>query len=83
MEPERLKQLIEEGLPGSHAEVQGDGQHFQAVIVSPAFEGKLPIARQRLVNAVLKEQFDSGELHALSQHPLTPAEWEAEQRRQR
>ncbi|WP_371807940.1 BolA family protein [Aquisalimonas sp. 2447] len=79
MQPEAIKDLIEQGLPECHAQVEGDGAHFQAVIVSPAFEGKLPIARQRLVNSVLQERFDSGELHALSMRTLTPEQWQKEQ----
>lgn len=79
MEPQQLKQIIEQGMPESHAEVQGDGSHFQAVIVSPAFEGKLPIARERIVNTLLKDRFDSGELHALSMTNLTPEQWSARQ----
>lgn len=77
MEPEQVKQLIETGLDGSVAEVSGDGQHFQAVVVCPAFEGKPLLARHRLVNDAVKDQMDSGALHALSLTRLmTPAEWD-------
>lgn len=81
MEPDRVKQLIEEGMPGSRAEVSGDGHHFQAVIVSPDFEGKPVLQRHRMVKSALKEHFDSGELHALSMQTLTPEQWEAAQGR--
>ncbi len=77
MEPEQVKRLIEAGLEGSVAEVSGDGQHFQAVVVCPAFEGKPLLARHRLVNEAVREQMDSGALHALSLTRLmTPAEWD-------
>ncbi|MCC5856792.1 MAG: BolA family transcriptional regulator [Ectothiorhodospiraceae bacterium] len=76
MEPDRVKQLIENGMPGSRAEVSGDGHHFQAVIISPDFEGKPILERHRMVKAALKEHFDSGELHALSMQTLTPGQWE-------
>ena len=75
MDPERVKQLIAEGLPCEGLHVQGDGQHFEALIVSAQFEGKSRVKRQQLVNAVLKPYFDSGELHALSMSTITPEEW--------
>ena len=77
MDPERVKQLIAEGLPCEGLHVQGDGQHFEALIVSSLFEGKARVKRQQLVNAVLKPYFDSGELHALSMSTITPEEWRA------
>ncbi len=81
METDRVKQLIEQGMPGSQAEVSGDGHHFQAVIVSPEFEGKPILQRHRMVKDALKAYFDSGELHALSMQTLTPEQWEAAQSR--
>ena len=79
MQPEQLKGLIEDGLPDCEARVDGDGAHFEAIIVSPAFESKNRVRREQLVNGVLKEQFDSGELHALSMRTLTPEQWQQEQ----
>jgi len=54
--------------------VTGDGSHFEAVVVSPAFAGLTPIKKQRLVMDTVREQLASGELHALSIKALTPAE---------
>lgn len=48
---------------------------FAVAIVSSAFEGKTQIARHRLVNSLLKDEFDAG-LHALSLRLKTPKEWE-------
>lgn len=62
-------------------EVRGDGQHFEALIVSPAFEGKSRIARHQLVYAALGERMRE-EIHALSMSTLTPAEWAARQAQQ-
>lgn len=76
MEPQHIKQLIENGLPDCRAQVDGDGRHFQAVIVSPAFEGKTPLARHRLVYSVLEAHIHSDQLHALSMRTLTPQQWE-------
>lgn len=79
MEPHEIKKLIEDGLPDCHATVQGDGRHFQAVIVSPAFEAKAPLAQHRLVYGVLEQHIHSDELHALSMRTLTPEQWDKEQ----
>lgn len=74
MNAETIRQLIESGLPGAHAQVQGDdGVHFEARVVSDAFAGKLPLARHRMVYATLGERM-GGEIHALSIKALTPDE---------
>jgi acid stress-induced BolA-like protein IbaG/YrbA len=73
--PEDVRGWIAAGLECTHLTVEGDGRHFQAVIVSPAFAGLNRVQRQQRVNAVLKARFDSGELHALSMRTLTPEEW--------
>ena len=72
MEPEKIKSLIKAGLPDAEVEVTGDGEHFDALVVSREFEGKTPVARQRIVMATVREQIDSGELHALSIKTRTP-----------
>jgi acid stress-induced BolA-like protein IbaG/YrbA len=74
METEAVAQLIRNGLPGADVEVSGDGSHFEAVVVSDAFEGLTPIKKQRLVMDTVREQIASGELHALSIKTLTPAQ---------
>ncbi len=72
--PEQVRQYITEGLDCEHIEVQGDGAHFEAVIVSKAFEGKRRIARHQQVYAVLGKRMDA-EIHALSMRTLTPEEY--------
>ena len=80
MDTETIKNLIERGLPGSQAEVQGaDGVHFEAVVVANAFAGKLPLARHRLVYATLGDLM-GGAIHALSLKTLTPEESARQQR---
>jgi len=54
------------------------GQDFAVAIVSPLFVGKMPIARHRMVNALLKDEFETQGLHALSLRLRTPDEWERE-----
>jgi acid stress-induced BolA-like protein IbaG/YrbA len=74
--PESVKQGIGSGLVCEHLEVLGDGQHFEAVIVSAAFDGKSRVQRHQLVYAALGDRMRQ-EIHALSMRTLTPAEWEA------
>ena len=66
MEIETVKALIEAGLPGAKVEVTGDGRHFEAFVVSEAFEGKSLIQRHRMVMATVNDKIASDELHALS-----------------
>jgi len=75
METEAIKQLIEAGVPQSEATVQGDGSHFQTIVVSPEFEGKSPVIRQKMVYATVSDRITSGELHALTIKAYTPEEW--------
>ena len=74
--PESVKRGIEAGLGCEHVEVIGDGQHFQAVIVSRAFEAKNRVQRHQLVYQALGERMRE-EIHALSMQTLTPEEWKA------
>jgi acid stress-induced BolA-like protein IbaG/YrbA len=72
-----VKSGIESGLICEHVEVIGDGQHFQALIVSRAFGGKSRVQRHQLVYAALGERMRE-EIHALSMKTLTPQEWKAD-----
>jgi acid stress-induced BolA-like protein IbaG/YrbA len=74
--PELVKSYIAAGLDCSHLEVEGDGQHFNAVIVSPAFAGKRLIQRHQLVYAALGDRMRE-EIHALSMKTLTPEEFQS------
>ena len=74
--PESVKQGIESGLACEHVDVIGDGQHFQAVIVSEEFAGRSRVQRHQLVYAALGERMRE-EIHALSMRTLTPEEWRA------
>jgi acid stress-induced BolA-like protein IbaG/YrbA len=74
MSPETIAQMIIAGMPGAQVEVFGDdGVHFEAVVVHAAFQGKLPLARHRMVYACLGDKM-GGEIHALALKTLTPAE---------
>ena len=72
--PEEVKRYIEQGLGCEKVEVDGDGRHFHALIVSSAFEGRSRVQRHQLVYAALGERMRE-EVHALSMKTLTPAEY--------
>ncbi len=69
-----IKQMIEQGISCQSIEIKGDGNHFEAIVISEAFEGKRPVARQQMVYSTVQDKISSGELHALSLKTITPAE---------
>jgi acid stress-induced BolA-like protein IbaG/YrbA len=77
MQAQDLQALIQAGLPCEHIEVEGDGRHWSAVIVSPEFDGKRLIQRHQRVYATLGQRMHTDEVHALSMKTYTPAEWKA------
>ena len=72
--PDDVRRYIAQGLQCDHLQVTGDGQHFEALIVSAAFEGKSRVARHQVVYAALGDRMRQ-EIHALSMQTLTPADW--------
>jgi acid stress-induced BolA-like protein IbaG/YrbA len=74
--PESVQAGIAAGLACEHVEVIGDGQHFQALVVSAAFGGKSRVQRHQLVYAALGDRMHE-EIHALSMRTLTPQEWQS------
>jgi acid stress-induced BolA-like protein IbaG/YrbA len=73
--PELIHGYLKNGLECTHLEVEGDGQHFTAVIVCPAFAGKTRIQRHQIVYAALGDRMRE-EIHALSMKTLTPEEYQ-------
>ena len=73
---EQVKAMIASVVAAEHIEVEGDGHHFFAKIVSADFEGKARLARHRLIKDGLADKIASNELHALSiSVAATPQEW--------
>lgn len=71
--PQDVQRYIAAGLDCERVEVDGDGQHFNALVVSRAFEGKSRVQRHQLVYGALGERMRA-EIHALSMRTLTPDE---------
>ncbi len=74
--PQQIQDWIAANLPCEYLKVVGDGHHFEALIVSTEFEGKLSVARHQRVYQALGERMRE-QIHALSMRTLTPAEWQA------
>jgi len=82
VEPSVVEERIREGLGGvTHFELEdltGTKDHYRAVIVSSAFEGKSRIEMHKAVFAALGELMD-GPVHALTMVTSTPERWAARQ----
>ena len=79
MNPAEIKSKLETLAPGTTAEVMdltGSQDHYQALIVSPAFKGKITIEAHRMVMDLFKAEIDSGEVHALTIKTFTPEQYE-------
>jgi acid stress-induced BolA-like protein IbaG/YrbA len=74
IQPVQIKEYIEQGLQCDHVQVEGDGHHFEAVIVSPLFRGKSKVQQHQLVYQALGDRMRE-EIHALSMQTLTPEQW--------
>lgn len=66
MNPDVIKEWIEQQLPGAEVQVTGDGHHFEASIIAEQFIGKSLIQQHRMVYDILQGSIVSGELHAIS-----------------
>jgi acid stress-induced BolA-like protein IbaG/YrbA len=73
---QELQDLIGAGLSCAHLQVQGDGRHWYATLVSAEFEGRRLIQRHQRVYATLGNRMITDEVHALSMRTYSPTEWE-------
>ena len=75
--PDQVQSFIAAGLPCEHIEVEGDGRHFYATIVSAEFEGLARVRRHQRVYTALGDRMRE-QIHALSMKTLTPTEFAAD-----
>lgn len=76
---EKIQQAIQTAVPDAQIAVMdpnNDGHHFEAVVVSPSFEGLSLVRQHRLVLNALKDEFATDLVHALALKTFTPAKWE-------
>ena len=76
MTNDEVKALIEAGIQNAEVIVNGDGSHFEAIVVAELFSDMRPVKRQQTVYGTVNEQIASGAIHALTIKAMTSAEWE-------
>ena len=78
MTADEIQTLIANSMACELCQVEGDGRHWYATVVSNTFEGKRLIARHQQVYASMGTRLKTDEVHALSIKTFTPAEWAAQ-----
>lgn len=75
----QVETMIKAKLPNAEVAVQdlGGGDHLQAIVVSPAFEGKSKVQQHQMVYGALHEAMASEAIHALALKTYTPDAWNA------
>jgi acid stress-induced BolA-like protein IbaG/YrbA len=74
MQAEEIKLLIENAIPGAEVIVNGDGDHFEATVVSEQFTDLNLVKQHQMVYQALGDRFQN-DLHALALHTYTPEQW--------
>lgn len=75
MEASEIERLIKEAFPDAEVTIEdlrGDGDHYAALVISSAFEGKSRVQQHQMVYAALKGKM-GGDLHALALQTQVPA----------
>ncbi len=76
--PDQVSTLIRDSLPEAEVQVQdltGGGDHYQVLVVSPAFAGRTLVQQHQLVYAAVREAMSSEAIHALALKTYTPEQW--------
>lgn len=74
--PEQVQTTIQEKLANAKVKVVGDGQHFEAIIISPDFAGQTRVKQHQMVYSALQQELRSETIHALSLKTYTPEAWQ-------
>ena len=76
MTPGEIQTMLESQLHDCSATVvSDDNTHFEATVISEAFDGKRPLQRHQMVYSALGDKI-GGDIHALSIQAFTPKEWQ-------
>jgi acid stress-induced BolA-like protein IbaG/YrbA len=79
MQGSELEAIIKAGIQDAEVLVKGEGDHFEATVVSRQFEGRSMVQQHQMVYATLGDRM-GGEIHALALHTYTPADWAQQHR---
>lgn len=82
MNPQDVQKMIQAGLPDCEVKVEGDGSHFDAVVIGEIFDGMSMVKKQQTVYATLGDKITSGEVHALTIKTYTTEEYAKAQKLQ-
>jgi len=74
MHPDDVKKLLLAALVDCEVSVEGDGRHFDIMVVGSLFAGLRPVQRQQKVYSVLQDEISKGAIHAVNMKTLTPDE---------
>jgi acid stress-induced BolA-like protein IbaG/YrbA len=72
-----VSEIIKKAIPDAQVHVQdpmNDGQHLQAFVISPSFEGLILIKQHQMVMKPLREVM-TAQVHALGLKTFTPDKW--------
>ncbi len=80
MRPEEIREKILQAMPEAQVEIQdmtGTMDHFQALVVSPQFQGKTMVEQHQLVYRALGDLMREA-IHALALKTYTPEQWKSQ-----
>lgn len=73
---EQIEKIIQDNVPNATVYVMDpDGEHFQALVISPDFVGLSLVKQHKMIMNPLKEAFETT-MHALQLKTFTPEKWE-------
>lgn len=78
MDAAGVQTLLDAHLDNCEVTVQGEGSHYDILVIGEIFAGLRPVAKQQLVYAALSEQIGDGSIHAVNIRTYTPEEWRAQ-----
>ena len=76
MDAASVQSLLDAHLTDCDITVEGEGSHYEILVIGEVFEGLRPVAKQQLVYAALNEQIADGSIHAVNIRTYTPQEWQ-------
>jgi acid stress-induced BolA-like protein IbaG/YrbA len=79
MQGSEIEALIKAGIPDAEVIVKGDGDHFEATVISDRFEGISMVKQHQMVYGTLGDRI-GGEIHAIALHTHTPEQWRSKRR---
>jgi acid stress-induced BolA-like protein IbaG/YrbA len=78
MQTQEIQRLLAENMQSCRVEVQGEGNHFDILVIGNVFEGLRPVQKQQLVYKVLNPLIADGRIHAVNIRTFTEGEWQAQ-----